>query len=123
MDVSPVQYVRTSDGFDIAYSDCGSGEPVVLLPGPWNNLRLMWRQPAYRHFFEAMASRYRLIQFDGRGWGLSSRGLGPNHTMGNRTRDLQAVAERLSLDRLCLISPNHLCHAAVPYVLKHSERV
>jgi len=123
MNMPAVQFVTTSDGFDIAYSDTGSGIPVVLLPGPWNNVRLMWGQPAYRRFFESMASRYRLIQFDGRGWGLSSRGLGSNHTMRNRTRDLQAVVERLDLNRFFLISPNHLCHTAVPYVLERLERV
>jgi DNA-binding CsgD family transcriptional regulator/pimeloyl-ACP methyl ester carboxylesterase len=83
----------------------------------------MWRQPAYRAFFDAMATRYRFIQFDGRGWGLSSRGLGPGHTMQDRARDLQAVVDRIGLDQFCLISPNHLCHAAVPYVSQQPERV
>ena len=123
MDTPPVQYVSTDDGYNIAYAESGSGQPVIYLPGPWNNLQLMWRQPAYRAFFDAMAARYRFIQFDGRGWGLSSRGLGTNHTMQDRSRDLQAIVERLSLDQFCLISPNHLCHAAVPYSLKHLERV
>jgi DNA-binding CsgD family transcriptional regulator/pimeloyl-ACP methyl ester carboxylesterase len=123
MDAPPVQYVTTSDGFDIAFADSGAGRPVVLLPGPWNNLRLMWRQPAYRRFFEAIAMRYRLIQFDGRGWGLSSRGLGPDHTMQHRTRDLEAVVDRLRLKGFCLISPNHLCHCAVPYTLEHPDQV
>ena len=118
-----MQYVRTSDGFSIAYAESGKGRPVVLLPGPWNNFQLMWRQPAYRRFFEAISTRYRLIQFDGRGWGLSSRGLGPDHTMRDRTRDIEAVVDRLQLRSVCLISPNHLCHSAVPYTLEHPEHV
>jgi DNA-binding CsgD family transcriptional regulator/pimeloyl-ACP methyl ester carboxylesterase len=124
MDAPPIQYVKTSDGFDIAYSECGRGRAVVLLPGGTNNLQFMWQQqPAFRTFFEAMANRYRFIQFDGRGSGLSSRGLGPNYAMQDRRLDFQAVVERLHLDRFCLIAPAETCHIAVPYAIEHPERV
>jgi DNA-binding CsgD family transcriptional regulator/pimeloyl-ACP methyl ester carboxylesterase len=124
MKAPPVQYVTTSDGYDIAYSECGRGRAVVLLPGGSNNLQFMWQQqPAYRTFFEAMANRYRFIQFDGRGSGLSSRGLGPNYAMQDRRLDFQAVVERLHLDHFCLIAPTETCHIAVPYVIEHPERV
>jgi DNA-binding CsgD family transcriptional regulator len=84
----------------------------------------MWQyQPAYRAFFEAMASRYRFIQFDGRGQGLSSRGLGPDFTVQDRRLDFDAVVERLNLDRVFLIAPNDTCHIAVPYAIEHPERV
>jgi DNA-binding CsgD family transcriptional regulator len=84
----------------------------------------MWQhQPAFRAFFEAMANRYRFIQFDGRGMGLSSRGLGPGHTLEDRLLDFEAVVERLNLDRVCLIAPNAACHVAVPYAIDHPERV
>jgi DNA-binding CsgD family transcriptional regulator/pimeloyl-ACP methyl ester carboxylesterase len=89
-----------------------------------NNLQFMWQhQPAFRTFFEAMAERYRLIQFDGRGQGLSSRGLGPDHTMQDRRLDFDAVVKRLNLDRVCLIAPNEACHVAVTYAIEHHERV
>jgi DNA-binding CsgD family transcriptional regulator/pimeloyl-ACP methyl ester carboxylesterase len=94
------------------------------LPGGTNNLQFMWQQqPAFRTFFEAIANRCRLIQFDGRGSGLSSRGLGPNYAMQDRHLDLQAVVERLDLHRFCLIAPTETCHIAVPYSIEHPERV
>jgi DNA-binding CsgD family transcriptional regulator/pimeloyl-ACP methyl ester carboxylesterase len=124
MDAPPIQYVKTSDGFDIAYSERGRGRAVVLLPGGTNNLQFMWQQqPAFRAFFEAMANRYRFIQFDGRGSGLSSRGLGPSYAMQDRHLDFQAVVERLHLHRFCLIAPTETCHIAVPYAIEHPERV
>jgi DNA-binding CsgD family transcriptional regulator/pimeloyl-ACP methyl ester carboxylesterase len=84
----------------------------------------MWQhEPAFRAFFEAMATRYRFIQFDGRGMGLSSRGLGPSHTIDDRHLDFEAVVERLHLDRVCLIAPHQACHIAVPYAIEHPERV
>jgi len=124
MDAPPVQYVKTSDGFDIAYGVSGAGRTAVLFPVGANNLQFMWQQqPAYRAFFEALAGRYRLVQYDGRGQGLSSRGLGPDHTVEDRRLDFAAVVERLNLGRVCLIAPNEACHIAVPYAIEHRELV
>ena len=124
MDAPPVQYARTSDGYDIAYSVSGTGRTVVLFPVGANNLQFMWQQqPAYRAFFEALATRYCLVQYDGRGQGLSSRGLDPDHTMEDRRLDFAAVVERLNLGRVSLIAPNETCHIAVPYAIKHPELV
>jgi DNA-binding CsgD family transcriptional regulator/pimeloyl-ACP methyl ester carboxylesterase len=124
MDAPAVQYVTTSDGFDIAYGVSGTGRTVVLLPVAASNLQFMWQQqPAYRAFFEALATRYRLVQYDGRGQGLSSRGLDPDHTMEDRRLDFAAVVERLNLGRVCLIAPNETCHVAVPYAIEHPELV
>jgi DNA-binding CsgD family transcriptional regulator len=55
--------------------------------------------------------------------GLSSRGLGPSHTIDDRHLDFEAVVERLHLDRVCLIAPHQACHIAVPYAIEHPERV
>jgi DNA-binding CsgD family transcriptional regulator/pimeloyl-ACP methyl ester carboxylesterase len=124
MGAPAVQYVKTSDGYDIAYGVSGTGRSVVLFPVSANNFQFMWQhQPAYRAFFEALAERYRLVQFDGRGQGLSSRGLGPDHSMENRRRDLAAVVERLNLGRVWLVAPNETCHIAVPYAIEHPELV
>jgi DNA-binding CsgD family transcriptional regulator len=43
--------------------------------------------------------------------------------MQDRGLDFEAVAERLRLERMCLIAPNETCHIAVPYAIEHPERV
>ena len=42
MEAPPAQYVRTKDGYDIAYCDVGTGRPVVLLPGRLNSMAYTW---------------------------------------------------------------------------------
>ena len=70
-----------------------------------------------------MQQRFQLIQFDTRGQGMSTRDLGPNHTIGDLERDLEAVVDRLELGRFVLIGYFYLAHVAVRYAVKHPERV
>ena len=53
MNVPPVQYVTTSDGYDIAYTVCGEGRPLILGPGPVHSLNWMWRRPYFPPGFGA----------------------------------------------------------------------
>jgi hypothetical protein len=75
MDAPPVQYVRTSDGYDIAYCVSGHGRPLIAMPGPFSNLRDRWASPSYRPRFESFAARFTFIQYDSRGEGMSTRGI------------------------------------------------
>jgi hypothetical protein len=43
MDPPSVQYVTTSDGFDIAYCVSGEGRPLVLPSASLHNTQQMWR--------------------------------------------------------------------------------
>ena len=58
MDAPPVQYVRTSDGYDIAYGISGSGRLLVRLPVVWNHFSLQWNPALLGPEFEAFASRF-----------------------------------------------------------------
>jgi hypothetical protein len=58
MDAPPVQYVKTSDGLAIAYTDSGEGIPLVNLPLQFNHVQLAWQtttsiegHPAWLHAF------------------------------------------------------------------------
>ena len=123
MDAPPVQYVTTSDGFNIAYTVTGEGRPVVLLPMFMNDLQLMWQEPEFCAFFEEISAHYKLIQFDGRGQGASSRGLGSDHTVWDNLHDLEALVQHLGLSRMTLIAASMFGFAAVPYAVSHPEQV
>ena len=41
MDAPPVQYVTTADGYSIAYSVCGEGQPFVVAPPTFHHLQLV----------------------------------------------------------------------------------
>ena len=123
MNAPPVQYVRTSDGYDIAYTVCGAGRPLILAPGPLDHLGWLWRHPAKRVVLEELASRFRLIQYDARGQGLSTRGLTDDSVMEDWELDLEAVVDTLGLKRFVLAHGGSSAFTSVSYAIKHPERV
>jgi len=70
----PIQYARTSDGFNIAYWTLGDGPPVIYLTPMPQHVQLDWRLPDIRDFYHWLSRRQRLVRFDFRGRGLSQRG-------------------------------------------------
>jgi DNA-binding CsgD family transcriptional regulator/pimeloyl-ACP methyl ester carboxylesterase len=123
MDWPEVRYATSSDGFSIAYAEAGEGVPFVLMPAPVGNLRLDWRSASQAPFLHALASRYRLIRYDGRGLGLSQRGLAEDLSLNDLTLDLEAVVKRLSLKRFVLMGRIMTSHVAVRYAVENPERV
>src|SRR5687767_9367149 len=95
----PVQYVRTPDGFNIAYGVTGVGVPVVLLPGVFEHVQLAWQFPELSGWLEGLSAKFRLVQFDPRGAGLSTRGLDESHSADAYQIDLATVADHLGLQR------------------------
>jgi hypothetical protein len=67
MDAPPVQYVKTSDGYDIAYTICGEGPPYIYMPHLANHVRLSWSVPERAAWLQGLASRFTLICYDSRG--------------------------------------------------------
>jgi len=123
MEPPPVRYVTTADGFSIAYCVSGEGVPFVLMPNIWNHIQLFWRTPLRRPLYEALAGRFRLVQFDTRGQGLSTRGLGEDHTRESYDRDLEAVVDRLTLARFVVCARGIFAATAIHYALRHPECV
>ena len=124
MEPPPVQYVTTSDGYNIAYMVCGEGQPFVWLPGIFSNYAAIWQRfPFYRSTFEALAARFRLVQYDARGMGLSSRNLRDDHSMEHYLLDLEAVLQALQLEGFILLAPALSGHVAIRYAIAHPEHV
>jgi DNA-binding CsgD family transcriptional regulator/pimeloyl-ACP methyl ester carboxylesterase len=124
MDAPPVQYVTTSDGYDIAYAVSGAGTPLVLMPVPMNHIGVYWTEDSwYRPWLEGLASRFRLIQYDSRGQGMSGRGLPNDLVWDDFGEDLRVVVDRLELDRFVLMATGAFCHLAVRYAITHLTRV
>jgi DNA-binding CsgD family transcriptional regulator/pimeloyl-ACP methyl ester carboxylesterase len=117
MDAPPVQYARTSDGYDIAYCVSGSGTPLVVAGTGLAHLQLAWQMPGLRDWLAAFGARFRLVQIDLRGTGMSSRDL-PGLEVDDYQRDIEAVVENLGLERFILYAHSFLpscvaCHYAV----------
>ncbi len=123
MNAPPVQYVTTSDGYSIAYTVSGEGRPFVQVPNTFHHLHLVWQDDGRGRWLESLASRYRLVTFDTRGTGLSTRGLPSTFTVQDWILDLEAVADRVGSRRFVLLGNGSSVHTAVRYAAKHPDRV
>jgi DNA-binding CsgD family transcriptional regulator/pimeloyl-ACP methyl ester carboxylesterase len=96
--------------------------PLVHLPIVWSHFSLQW-STGIRRDFEALAERFQLVLYDGRGSGMSTRGLSGDLPLESLDLDLETVVGRLNAQRLLLLtlSPHGL--VAIRYAARHPERV
>jgi DNA-binding NarL/FixJ family response regulator len=121
MDAPPVQYVTTSDGYSIAYTVSGAGPTFVLVKANLYDTQQIWKY--FPEWMGGLDSRFRVIQFDQRGGGMSTRGLPQDVTMADYVRDLDAIVERLRLERFVLAGFGGRGHIAVRFAAAHPEKV
>jgi len=119
-----IQYATTSDGVSIALSTLGEGMPLVIPPPatPWSHIELEWQTPEWRHWYEHLGERCQVIRYDGRGAGLSERDV-TDFSLDARVRDLEAVVDRLGLERIALFGCFYAGPIAIAYAARHPERV
>jgi pimeloyl-ACP methyl ester carboxylesterase len=122
-DAPRIQYLKTSDGVNIAYATAGSGPPVVWIMNPFqSHLQLAWEQPPIHAGFDnILAGGATLIRFDPRGSGLSDRDVEISEA--TYLQDLEAVVDHLQLEQFALLSVEWGSAAAVPYTARHPDRV
>jgi class 3 adenylate cyclase len=123
MDLS-IEHARTSDGVIIAHASFGNGVPLVKIPPalPWSNVEQEWQIPEWRHYYEHLAETFRVIRYDNRGAGLSSRDV-ERIDLQTHIQDLEAVVNKLGLERFVLSGLYFNSVIAVAYAAKHPERV
>jgi class 3 adenylate cyclase len=117
-----IQYAKTKDGFRIAYMVAGDGVPVVHPFFYLSHLQLNWTHDYSGQWMRALAERYKLIAYDARGNGLSQRGIeryGPDEAL----YDLEAVIDKLALDRFVILAPLAHGAAAMRYTIENEGRV
>jgi DNA-binding CsgD family transcriptional regulator/pimeloyl-ACP methyl ester carboxylesterase len=84
-------------------------------------ITLAWRLlPAW---MEGLSARFRVVQFDMRGTGFSTRGLTAGVAMSDYMRDLEAVVDKLRLDAFIFYGFGAPSHTLVRYSLAHTERI
>jgi len=117
-----IQYAKTEDGVSIAISTLGEGMPFVHMPFPFSHLQLDWEMPGFRSWWERLAKNRQLARYDGRVSGLSDRDV-TYISLEARVRDLEAVVDRLDLERFALFSPLWSGPVGIAYAVRHPERV
>ena len=60
-----IQYAKTSDGVDIAFTTYGDGPPIVIPPNIMNShLQLELTNPLLAGFFQRLSTRLRVVRYD-----------------------------------------------------------
>jgi class 3 adenylate cyclase len=118
-----IQYAKTADGVSIAFWTLGQGVPFVEMPNlPWSHIQLQWQNPGWRRYYERLAERRKLVLYDGRGSGLSDRNV-TDYSVDAHILDLQAVVERLGVQRFVPCGLINAAPVAIAYAARHPEAV
>ena len=98
-----IQYAKTSDGVNIAFTTYGEGPALIWSNNPVvSHVQREWEQPLIRAAIAAYAARRMLVRYDTRGVGLSDRDV-DDFSLEARVRDLEAVVEHLKLEQFSLL--------------------
>jgi len=118
-----IQYAKTGDGVSIAYWTLGEGLPLVVMASPpFSHIQLEWQWPEWRRSYEHLAEKRMVVRYDGRGSGMSDRDVA-DLSLEAQMRDLEAVIERLGLQRFALVGYVDSGVVAIGYAVRHPERV
>jgi class 3 adenylate cyclase len=87
-----------------------------------SHLQAEWQVPEIRHWYERLAAKRMLVRYDGRGTGLSELDV-RDWSVDARLLDLEAIVDRLRLERFALFAYLHSGPLAITYAARHPERV
>ena len=99
--------IFTHYGIDINYTDVGSGDPIVFVCGTFTKLQMWNFQIDY------FRDKLRVIAFDNRGTGKSSRPDYP-YTMNMLVEDLKNLLDHLGIEKAL-----HSCGSSMGAMILH----
>ena len=117
-----IQYAKTKDGVSIAFHVVGRGMPFVQMQMLGSTILLQWEVPEFRPWYECLAGKRMLVQYDNRGTGLSQRDV-TDFSLEALGSDIEAVADRLGLERFVLWGTQYMGPVAIAYAARNPERV
>jgi class 3 adenylate cyclase len=117
-----IQYAQTADGVSIAFWTLGEGMPLVHMTLGPSHIQMEWQIPEMRRWYERLAEKRKLVRFDHRGFGVSERDI-TEFPLDTQALDLEAVVDRLGLEKFALLGLMHTGPGAIEYAARHPERV
>jgi DNA-binding winged helix-turn-helix (wHTH) protein/pimeloyl-ACP methyl ester carboxylesterase len=115
-------YFTTNDGVRIAYSQAGSGSPLVKAANWLNHLDFEWHSPIWAHWVNELTKHHTLYRYDERGNGLSDWNI-TDFSFQAWVRDFDQLMDTIKLDRFALLGISQGAAVAVSYAARHPERV
>lgn len=121
--IPAIRYVRTRDGIDIAYWTLGQGPVLIHTPNvQLSHLRTEWSVLSMRRWYQSLARSFRVVRYDHRGGGLSSR-CGSGQSILNLVQDIESVAEAVSPEPFALLGWLTGGLPAAAYAARYHDRV
>jgi pimeloyl-ACP methyl ester carboxylesterase len=117
-----LRFCETTDETVIAYATSGSGYPLLKAANWLSHLEYDFQSPVWRHWWNGLAERFRLIRYDERGCGLSDWNV-DDISFEAWVQDLVKVADTAAPDRFALLGMSQGVPVAVAYAARHPERV
>ncbi|HSP54987.1 MAG TPA: adenylate/guanylate cyclase domain-containing protein [Dehalococcoidia bacterium] len=119
-----VRYVKSSDGTRLAVSTLGQGQPLVLCNSPMGTIGIegLWEMPEIRRNLERLAETRKVILYDSRGVGLSTRDV-EDYSADALERDLEAVVGSLDVPAADLMASIFAGPSAINFAACHQDRV
>lgn len=121
--VPRTRYASHGD-LDIAYQVLGEGPvDMLVMPGPFIPIDSIDDEPSMYRFFRRLSAFSRLIRFDHRGTGMSSRIAADTITQGCWAQDALAVLDALGVERATIFASGYNAMAALLLAGERPERV
>ena len=117
-----IGFCQVRDGTKIAYATLGEGPPILKAANWLNHLEFDWDSPIWGKSFAEIARHRTFIRYDERGCGLSDWDV-EELSFDAFVEDLEAVADKLGLDRFPLLGISQGCAVSIEYAVRHPERV
>ncbi|MDP9236668.1 MAG: adenylate/guanylate cyclase domain-containing protein [Chloroflexota bacterium] len=119
-----IQYCKTPDGVNLAYSCEGSGSPIVYLPSPsaWGNMQVQLQVPRTKAETGYLAQQNTVVHYDCRGAGLSDRDV-DDLSLDAHVRDCLAVLDRVASRPVTLLASVFAGPIAISVAHQYPERV
>jgi class 3 adenylate cyclase len=119
-----IRYANGAGGIDIAWQQFGqvNGPRLVFIPGFISHLELNWEAAAFANLLRGLGRACRVITFDKRGTGLSSRDLGFG-SLAERADDARAVMDAAGWKRAHLFGMSEGGPMAILLATTYPERV
>jgi len=106
---------KTGEEISIAYSDYGKGQPVVFIHG-WPSSREMWEY----QLADAVNAGYRVIKYDRRGFGKSSKPWS-GYDYDSLAGDLNELINKLDLQKVILVGFSMGGGEVVRYIANYGQ--
>jgi pimeloyl-ACP methyl ester carboxylesterase len=117
-----IQYCKSADGVQLAYSAIGKGTPIVRASHWLTHLEYDLKSPVSGHMLLGLAHRHSYVRYDARGTGLSQRDVA-EISFERWVSDLECVVDALSLERFALLGVSQGAPISIQYAVRHPERV